>query len=175
VASTFKRVNSVLVDPVFSQVTDAYPDPLFSSTYAANVAQELNTTASTSVCYRGFPIARSVSTGKLVPINVASNTANAVYEGVLVGDLTAYVVGRNTKIAVAKRGRVRSYAGGTIVPGGPVKADTAAAFSGFVAWVSGTDGAHLLAGYAYPIADGSDGNPPATTIAQGDQIFVDLK
>lgn len=178
-ASTFKRVNAVVVDPIVTRIGDAYIDAGFATggAYAANLATELNTVASTGACFRGMPVAIASSTGKLVPINLASGTAStaaARFAGVLLNDLTAYAVARGTKFAIAKSGRVRSYAGGALVVGQPVKPDTAAAFGGFVAWVSGTDTSEQLAGWAFPIADGSDGSAPTTTMAQGDQIFVDL-
>lgn len=175
-AATFKRVNGVTVDPFTAKIADAYVDAGFATggAYAANLATELNTTASTGACFRGMPVAIASGSGKIVPIFVAS-TAAARYAGVLVTDLTAYVVARGTKLALQKSGRVRSYAGGALNVGDPVKADTSAAFSGFVKWVSGTDAADLLLGFAFPINDGSDGNAPTLTMAQGDQIFVDLK
>lgn len=175
--ATFNRVNAVIVDAFTAKTADAYVDAGFAAggAYVNNLATELNTTASTGACFRGMPVALSVTTGKIVPISQASSTAQARYFGVLIGDLTAYVVGRGTKFAVAKSGRIRSYAGGALNIGDPVKADTSVAFGGFVKWVAGTDADDLLLGNAYPLADGSDGSAPTTSMAQGDQIFVDLK
>lgn len=175
-ASTFKRINAVVVDPFTSKTRDAYADAGFAAggAYVGNLATELNTTASTGACFRGMPVALSTTTGKIVPINQAS-TAAAAFAGVLIGDLTAYQVGRGTKIALATNGRIRSYAGGALTVGDPLKADTSAAFGGFVKWVSGTDSVDLRVGhFAGGLSDGSDGNAPVVTAAQGDQIFVDL-
>lgn len=167
--STFKKINAVVVDLSFAQAHDAYLDAGFATggAFAGAVAQELQTQASTGVCYKGMPMAENVSTGTLVPISQASNTAQARFVGVTIEDITPYVVAKGVKISTARRGKVRSYAGATLTHGQPVKPDTSAAFSGFVPWVSGTDDATLLAGYAYPLTDGN-------AIAQGDQIFVEL-
>jgi len=125
--------------------------------------------------YRGMPAAVSKTSGKIVPINTASVAANAFFAGILIEDITAYVAAKGTKIALAQRGRLRSYAGGVMAIGDPVKVDTTAAFSGFLKWVDGTDDPALKVGHAFPIKDGSDGNAPTVAIAQGDQIFVDLE
>lgn len=174
-AATFTRVNSVIVDPLLTRTRDAYVDPSFSvgGAFAANLASEMNPTASTGAAFRGMPLALASGTGKIVPINVAS-TAAAKYCGVAIEDITAYVSAKGTKIAFATSGRVRSYAGGALNLSDPVKADTSAAFSGFVKWVSGTDGDDLRLGHVAFINDGSDGNAPAVSAAQGDTIFVDL-
>lgn len=173
--ATFTRVNAVLVD-TSQAATDIglYPDPQFQGTgsYSSNLAQPLTTVASQGGCYRGMPIAVSIQSGQLVPVNASG----AAYVGVLTDDLTAYVVARGTKVGYVKRGRVRTYAAGALAVGGPVKIDTAAGFSGFKAWVSGTDAADLLRGHAFPVDDGSaeNGATAASTMAQGDTIFVDL-
>jgi len=176
VASTFKRVNSVVADPNLTRTVDAYVDPGFQAggAYAANLATDLTTVASTGACFRGMPVALASGTGKIVPINLAS-TAAARFAGVTIEDISSYVVARGVKIALARFGRIRSYAGGALAVGDPVKADTSAAFSGFVKWVSGADLSDSLVGFAFSLNDGSDGNAPTLTMAQGDQIFVDLK
>lgn len=173
--ATFTRVNGVQVDT--SQIsTDIglYPDPQFqgSGSYSASLAQSLTTVASQGGCYRGMPIGVSIVTGMLAPISASG----VQYIGVLVDDLTAFVLAKGTKITYAKRGRVRTYAAGALAVGDPVKADTAVAFSGFKKWVSGTDAADLLRGHAFPVDDGSaeNGATAASTMAQGDTIFVDL-
>jgi hypothetical protein len=174
-AATFTRVNGVLVDP-FQSTTDTglYPDPQFANagSYSANLAQPLTTVASQGACYRGMPIGISPSSGMLVPISASG----AVYAGVLVDDLTAYVIAAQRKVTFVRKGRVRSYAAGALTIGDPVKADVASTFSGFKKWVTGTDGAELLKGYAYPVDDGSaeNGASAASTMAQGDTIFVNL-
>ena len=171
----FTRVNGVLVDPAHSQTVDFYPDPSLQ-TGGANAASVVpipgTTVASGGVLFRGQPIAVSQTTGMLVPANAASSSAC----GVLLDDLTAYVVARGTKIAVVKRGRIRSYAGGSLTVGDPVKFDVSSTFTGFKKWVSGTDAADLLVGHAYPTDDGSaeNGASAGTTMALGDTIFVTL-
>lgn len=170
---TYARVNGVLVDPNQSRTNDAYLDPQFQNTgsYAANVAQPLQIVASSGACYRGMPIGQSPSSGMLVPINASG----AVYRGVLLDDLTAYVVARATKVAFAHSGRVRSYAAAALTAGAPVSPDTSASFSGFKPWAS-TAANPTPVGYAWPLDDGSaeNGSSAATTMAQGDTIFVDL-
>lgn len=175
--STFKRVNAVVVDPAFSKVRDGFLHPQFNQgSYTSNLAQENNTTASTGACYRGMPIGLDAATATLVPINASG----AAYYGVLEVDITSYTVARGSKIAIASKGRVRSYAGAALTPGQAVKADTSAQFSGFVPFVEGTDAAHLRVGVAFPLDDGSASHTgasaptPAVAINQGDIIFVDL-
>lgn len=180
-ASTFARVTSVLVDP-FQTTTDTglYPDAslLPGSTSASTVVPINGVTATVGQMWRGMPAYVNTSTNRIVAPNAAS--ATSVFVGVLVDDLTAYVVARGTKITFAKRGRVRTYAGASLIVGQPVKPDTGAAnsgnFAGFIPWVDGTDSVQLLAGRAYPLDDGSAGNgaPSASTMAQGDTIFLDL-
>lgn len=175
-AATFKRVNSVVVDPFTARIYDAYIDPGFlapAGAYVANLATELNTVASSSQCFRGQPAGLSTTTGKIVPIS----TAGAVFGGVLVSDLTAYVAARGTKFALVRSGKIRTYAGAALTLGDPVKADTSAQFSGFTKWIAGTDAGDLLVGHAFPLDDGSasNGATPVTTMAQGDQMFVELK
>lgn len=175
--STFKRVNAVVVDPAFLKSRDGFLHSQFNGgSYTSNLAQENSTQASTGACYRGMPIGADPATGFLVPMNASG----AAYYGVLEVDITAYTVARGTKIACAQRGRVRSYAAGALNYGDPVKADTSAAFGGFAKWVQGTDAQSLLVGNAYPLDDGSASHTggsaptPATTMAAGDIIFVDL-
>src|SRR6266702_5177043 len=177
--ATFTRINTVVVDPNFAQIGDSYPDPLLSTTYVANLATEQNTTASYGQLFRGMPVWYSRLSVKIVPPPASIGTSSTsglttAFLGVLVVDLTAYVLARGTKIAVARKGRVRSYAGGTMLPGDPVKVDISSNFSGFTKWISGTDDAVLKVGYAWPIEDGSTAGTPVITIAQGDTIFVDL-
>lgn len=176
-ASTFTRINSVVVDPLLTRTTDFYVDPSLQpgGANAGALATELNPVASTGALFRGMPVAVSKTTGKIVPINLASVSANAFYAGVSIEDITAYVAAKGTKIALVTSGKIRSYAGGAMAIGDPVKADTSAAFSGFVKFIAGTDDPTLNVGNAFPINDGSDGNAPTVAIAQGDQIFVTLK
>lgn len=176
--STFKRVNAVVVDPAFLKSRDGFLHPQFNQgSYTANLAQENQTLASSGACYRGMPIGLDPATGTLVPISASG----AAYFGVLENDITAYQVARASKIAVAQRGRVRGYAGGTLAIGDPVKADTSAGFAGFVKWIVGTDAQSLNVGNAFPIDDGSashsgtGGPTPAVAIAAGDTIFIDLQ
>lgn len=174
-AATFKRVNSVVVDPFTARIYDAYIDPGFlapSGAFVANLATELTVVASASQCFRGQPAGLSATTGKIVPIS----TAGASFAGVLGSDLTAYVAARGTKFALVRSGKVRSYAGGALAIGDPVKADTSAQFSGFVKWIAGTDAANLFVGRAFPLDDGSasNGANAVLTMAQGDQMFVEL-
>ena len=176
-ATTYTRVNSVLVDPTQARTRDAYLDAGWATTYASNTAQELSPNASSGGAYRGMPVAFASATAKIVPINVATapaSTSAAKYFGVLLSDITPFRVAANTKVGVAHAGRVRSYAAGSLKYGDPVKPDLSANFAGFSKWVEGTDELELLVGHAFPIADGSDGAAPATTMAQGDIIFVDL-
>jgi hypothetical protein len=175
--STFKRVNSVVVDPAFLKSRDGFLHPNFNGgAFAANLAQENSVTASSGACYRGMPIGLDPATATLVPISASG----AAYYGVLEVDITAYTVARGSKIAIVNEGRVRSYAGAALTVGQAVKADTSAGFAGFVPFVEGTDADHLLAGYAFPLDDGSASHTganaptPATAIAAGDIIFVDL-
>jgi hypothetical protein len=165
--TTFPRVKAVVVDESFSQSADAYLDASFP---ASNSAQELSPIASVGACYRGMPVGQSSTTGGLMPIN----TAGVTYCGVLLIDVTAYVIARNLKVGFVRKGRARSYAGGALNWGDPVKADTSANFSGFVKWTSGSDAENLYAGRAYPLQDGSTGTVVATMV-QGDAIFVDLQ
>jgi|SRR5579872_239922 len=177
-ATTFTRINAVVVDESFSRRADAFLDPAWAAgTYAANQATDLNPLASSGGCYRGMPVALASATGKLVPISqvtVPASTSAARYYGVLAEDISAFVVARNGKVPVVHAGRVRSYAGGTLQTGDPVKPDITTGFNGFVKWVDGTDSVELRVGHAYSTLDGSDGNSPGVTMAQGDTIFVDL-
>ena len=171
-ATTFKKVNAVVVDESFAQVHDAALDAGFATggAFVGNLAptgSELSTQASTGTLAKGMPVALNVSTGTIQPIAQASSSAQARFFGVLEMDITPARVARGTRVACARRGRVRSYAGATLTSGQPVKADTSTAFSGFVAFVVGTDTPDLLAGYAYPLTDG-------IAISQGDIIFVEL-
>lgn len=179
--ATFTRVNCVVVDPTQSKIRDAYIDASLQvgSSSAANLATHLNPIATYGQLFRGMPVFISRSTGKIVPPSAGNGTSstsstNTSYGGVLVGDLTSYIVARNTKFALVTSGRIRSYAGGTIAPGDEVKVDTSANFSGFVTWNKATDDVSLRVGHAWPLDDGSTTGTPATTIAQGDTIFVDL-
>ncbi len=180
-ASTFARVTSVIVDPAFLQ-TDMgkYPDASLiagganaSSIVPASGPSGL--TATVGQLWRGMPIFMLQNTGKLVPPNNAAS-GTAVYQGILIDDLTSFVLARGTKITYAKKGRVRSYAGAALNDGDPVKPDTTATFAGVLKWVDGTDSVQLRIGYAYPLDDGSasNGSTAASTMAQGDTIFVDL-
>lgn len=184
-ASTFARVTSVIVDPAFTQ-TDIgrYPDPLLLSGGADNSAivpasGPAGLTAQVGQLWRGMPIYLNNATGKLVPPNTSASTTSA-YVGVLADDLTTFVLARGTKVGFVKKGRVRSYAGASLKVGDPVKPDTGAsnsgAFAGFIKWIDGTDSVQLRVGYAYPLDDGSasNGSTAASTMAQGDVIFVDL-
>lgn len=171
---TFTRVNGVLVDPVQARTLSLYPDPSFqgAGSSAANLAQPLQTVASQSLCYRGMPIFTSQVSGMLVP---PSSAVASTFAGVLLDDLTAYVVARGTKIAYVRSGRVRSYAAIAMPIGQAVMADTAASFGGFKPWASSAANP-TPHGYAYPLDDGSTANgaTAASTMAQGDNIFVDL-
>ena len=176
-ASTFTRVNSVTVNPAFAQTFDGYLDPAVAvgGSYSSALATEQNIVATYGQLFRGMPVLRANATGKIVPPNAGLlSTSTTSWFGVLAVDVTAWISNRPSKIAVVKKGRVRTYAGGALTTGDPVKVDTSANFSGFVKWVAGTDDASLLRGYMAPINDGSDGNAPAVSAAQGDTIFVDL-
>lgn len=174
-ASTFARVTSVVVDPNFCQ-TDVgrYPDASLQSggANASSVVPLQGLTATAGQLWRGMPIGLLQSSAKLVPMSASG----AVYQGVLTDDLTAFVLATGRKITFVKKGTVRSYAAGSLNVGDPVKADVAANFSGFLKWVDGTDDQFLLRGYARPLDDGSasNGSTAASTMAQGDTIFVDL-
>lgn len=177
-ASTFARVTSVLVDPALTTTdTGLYPDVSLqpAGLNASSVVPINGTTASAGQMWRGMPAYYLPTTGKLVPPNNAAS-GTAVFVGVLVDDLTAYVVARGTKVTFAKRGRVRTYAGATLLAGQPVKPDTSTPYAGFIPWVDGTDSVQLLAGRAYPLDDGSasNGATAASSMAQGDTIFLDL-
>lgn len=177
-ASTFTKINAVNVNPNQNDTQDAYPDAslqLGGANVAAVVPTNGMTVATYGQLFRGMPVALASGTGKIVPPNVASTTA-ARYFGFLYQDVTGYLVAQGCKIGVVKRGRIRTYAGGTIQIGAPVKIDTTANFSGVLAWVEGTDTVESKIGHAYPITDGSNNsaNTPVVTFAQGDQIFVDL-
>lgn len=169
-ASTFKRVNGVEVDSRLTRVVDHYLDPGFTSgAYVSNSTPQNSTIASSGACYRGMPVGLNTANGKLVPIS----TAGATFRGVLLLDLTGLVIAKNSKVAVATSGRIRSYAGGALNIGDPVKADTSAQFNGFVKAIVGTD---IVVGHAYPIDDGSASNgvSAAISMVQGDTIFVEL-
>ena len=170
--TTFTKVNAVVVDESFSQRQDAFLDAGFQTggTFVGNLAPmgaELSQTASVGACFKGMPVAINASTGTIQPISQASSSAQARFAGVLTGDVTPARVARGVRMALAKRGKIRSYAGAVLTSGQPVKADTSGAFSGFVPFVVGTDTPDLLAGYASPLTDG-------ISIAQGDTIFIDL-
>jgi hypothetical protein len=179
--ATFTRVNSVIVDPTQTKIRDAYVDLSLSpgSSSAANLASTLNTTATYGQLFRGMPVFISRVSGKIVPPSAGNGTSSTTgsttsFGGVLISDLTSYIVARGTKLALALSGRIRSYAGAVILPGDEVKVDTSANFSGFVTWAKATDDVALRVGRAWPLDDGSTTGTPATTIAQGDTIFVDL-
>ena len=179
--ATFTRINSVIVDPTQTQVRDAYIDPSLQlgSSSAANLASPLSPIATYGQLYRGMPVLISRVSGKIVPpsatVGTSSTTGSTTaFGGVVISDITAHIVARGTKTALATKGRIRSYAGAVILPGDDVKVDTSANFSGFVTWAKATDDIYLRVGKAWPIDDGSTTGTPATTIAQGDTIFVDL-
>lgn len=170
--TTFTKVNAVVVDQSFSQTKDAALDAGFASggsfvNQLAPAGAELSQVASVGTLAKGMPVAINASTGTIQPISQASSSAQARFGGVLEVDITPARVATGRRVALARRGRVRSYAGAALTSGQPVKADTSGAFSGFVPFVVGTDTPDLLAGYAYPLTDG-------LSIAQGDTIFVDL-
>lgn len=180
--ATFNRVNGVLVDPWSAQTNDYYADPslLTGSSNAAAVVPITGSTATYGQLWRGMPVYLNPNTGMLIPPNdpnASSIASTAVYAGVLIDDLTTFALARGTKIAVVRKTRVRSYAGGSLTIGQPVKPDTSANFSGFVAWVDGTDDIQSFVGNAFPLDDGSaeNGASAATTMAQGDNIFVNLR
>lgn len=176
-AATFKRLNTVVVDSRLAVIQDAYVDSGFQpgGSFSANLANQLSVVASTGACYRGMPVGLSITSGKIVPASEIG-AARAVYGGVLSSDITSYVAGRGTKLAIVRGGRIRSYAATALAIGDPVKADTSAAFSGFAKWIAGTDATDIRLGHAYPIDDGSASNGANVTLAaaQGDQIFVEL-
>jgi hypothetical protein len=178
-ASTFARVSGVLVDAHTAQINSLYPDPslIAGSSNAAAVVPVTGSTALYGQLWRGMPIFINNLTGKLVPPNdagVAGSTS--VYTGVLVDDFTTFSLARQTKVSYIQRGRVRSYAGGTLTVGDFVKADTSSNFSGFVKWVDGTDDVIYRLGQFLPIDDGSaeNGVTAGTGAIQGDTIFVNL-
>lgn len=169
---TFTRVNGVAVDTSQIRTSDLYPDPGFNGgSYAANLAQPLTTTASQSLCYRGMPVGVSPSTGMLVPISASG----ATYIGALLDDLTAYVIARGTKVAFVHSGKIRSYAAIAMPVGQLVIPDTAASFGGFKPFASSAAFPSPV-GQAFPLDDGSaeNGSSAASTMAQGDNIFVNL-
>lgn len=170
--TTFAKVNAVVVDQSFSQVHDAAIDAGFATggAFAANLAPagaELSQTASVGTCAKGMPAAINASTGTIQPIAQASSSTQARFGGVLTSDISPARAATPRRLALIRRGRVRSYAAAVLNSGDPVKADTSGAFSGFAKWVAGTDSADLLVGYAYPLTDG-------IAVNQGDTIFVDL-
>lgn len=173
-AATFTRVNGVLADTFTAKTRGLYPDASLAAgqANASSVVPITGPTATYGQLWRGMPVGILPTTGKLVPMNASG----AVYAGVLIDDLTAYVLARGTKVAYATSGRVRSYAGGNLTVGDPVKADTSANFSGFVKWVAGTDAVDLRVGHAFPLDDGSasNGSTAAVSMVQGDSIFVEL-
>lgn len=177
-ASTFARVTSVVVDPNMT-VTDTgvYPDNslLAGGLNASSVVPINGPTASAGQLWRGMPAYILPTTNKLVPPNNAAS-GTAVFVGVLVDDLTSYVLAKGTKVTFAKRGRVRTYAGASLTAGQPVKPDTSTPYAGFIPWVDGTDSVQLLAGRAFPLDDGSasNGSSAAVSMSQGDVIFLDL-
>lgn len=165
--ATFNRVNSVRVD-TFRNIVDTglFLHPQFQSggSFSAAVVPIIGPTATYGQCWRGMPI--GIIGNMLVPISASG----ATYAGVLVDDITSYTLARGGKVTFAKSARVRSYAGGALTAGALVKVDTSANFSGFKAWVQGTDDDLLIAGKAYPLDDSGG----TTSMAQGDVIFVDL-
>ncbi len=178
-ASTFARVSGVLVDPHTAQINSLYADPSLNaaSTNASAVVPVTGSTAQYGQLWRGMPIYINNVTGKLVPPNdagVAGSTS--VYTGVLVDDFTSFHLARGTKVPYIQRGRVRSYAGGTLTVGDWVKPDVSANFSGFLKWVDGTDDVIYRVGQFLPIDDGSaaNGATAGTGAVQGDTIFVNL-
>ncbi len=178
-ASTFARVNGVLIDPLTAQTNSLYADPslITGSSNAAAVVPITGSTAQYGQLWRGMPIFVNQSTGKLVPPNdagVAGSTS--LYVGVLIDDFTTFHLARQTKVSYIQKGRVRSYAGGTLTIGQAVKPDTSSNFSGFTAWVEGTDDLALRVGQFLPIDDGSaeNGSTAGTGAVQGDTIFVNL-
>lgn len=171
--ATFNRVTSVTVDTTFDQTdTGLYPDAQFASggSFAASVVPLTGPTATYGQLWRGMPIGVNPASGRLVP----PSASGAVIVGVLLDDLSAFVLAKGTKVTFVKRGRVRSYAGGNLNAGDPVKVDTSANFSGFTKWTSGTDAVELRIGRAFPLDDGSATGTPSTAMVQGDTIFVDL-
>lgn len=179
--STFTRVNSVIVDPTQTRIRDAYLDPgvAVGGTYAANLATTLQTTATYGQLYRGMPVLISRVNARIVPPSAGNGTSSTTgstttFGGVIISDITSYITARGSKLALAQSGRIRSYAGGALLPGDDVKVDISSNFSGFIAWVKATDDVALRVGRAWPLDDGSTTGTPATSIAQGDTIFVDL-
>ncbi|GAC1334040.1 MAG: hypothetical protein NVSMB14_01040 [Isosphaeraceae bacterium] len=173
--ATFNRVNAVVVD-TFATTTDTglYPDASLGAggVNASSVVPYVGVIASYGQLWRGMPVSILPSTGKLVP----PNAAGAIAVGVLTDDLTTYKLAQQVKITFAKRGRIRSYAGAALTMGQSVKVDTSANFSGFVPWVAGTDDPSLRVGRVFPLDDGSasNGASAATSMAQGDTIFVEI-
>jgi hypothetical protein len=173
-AATFTRVNGVLVDTSKASIdTGRYLDPAFQApgSYSANIAFPLQTVASASLMYRGQGCAISLATGMLVP----PSAPNSIPAGVLLDDITPYVAAKGTKVTFITRGKVRTYAGAALTIGQAVTMDTSASFCGFVPWAS-TMSPNLIHGHAFPLDDGSaeNGASAASTMAQGDNIFVSL-
>jgi len=174
-AATFARINAVAVDPQHLMTdTGLYPDPQLQpgGSFSSNVVPIVGPTASYGQLWRGMGIALNPATGFLVP----PSASGAVPMGILVDDLTSYVLARGVKITFAKRGRVRTYAGAAMTVGQNAKIDTSANFCGVVPWVKGTDDPSLIVGKVAPLDDGSaeNGASATTAINQGDTIFVDL-
>jgi hypothetical protein len=171
-ASTFPRINSVNVDTSQNETDDFYPDAglAVGGSWASAVPALTGATATYGQLWRGMPVGILPATGKLVPVTASS----AVPVGFLLDDITAFTLARGTKIAVVKRGRIRTYAGGPLAAGDPVKVDTSTNFSGVVKWISGTDDASLRLGRVYMIDDGSASGTPAVSAAQGDTVFLEL-
>lgn len=173
--NTFPRVTSPNVDTSFNQTdTGLYPDAqLFTGgSFAAAVIPIIGQTASLGQLWRGMPAAVDPTTGRIT----SPAASGAVCRGVLLDDMTTYILAKGTKVTFIKKGRVRSYAAGTLAFGDPVKMDTASNFGGFKKFIAGTDDPTLNVGRAFPLDDGStsNGQSNAVAMAQGDTIFIDL-